>query len=142
MDLGTRAVCAAAVLLCSLGFSGAASADAVYTCSNCNQAQEQATALAGPLGWTYIIDEPNAQLTLWNVRKDLEIRQKVADEFGVDPQTYKRYLFTLDSKIQAQATGQGLIVVNVSPDAANDMLFGSNPFNAYQNATAYDFISP
>lgn len=135
-----RILLGAAALLVQLGMFGAAHADTVARCDNCSPAQLQSKALSSPLGWTYLVDYPNATLTLWEVRYDAEIRRKTADQTSVDPGTYNRFLYLLDVSVQAQAGGQSLVVVNVSPDNYNGTIFNDDPFGGFSNISAYDVV--
>ncbi|KRA15342.1 hypothetical protein ASD69_17865 [Lysobacter sp. Root604] len=79
-------------------------------------------------------------MTLWQVRHDGELRMKVADQEAVDPATYNRFLYLLDVSVQAQAGGQSLVVVNVSPDNYNGTIFTDDPFGGFSNISAYDVV--
>lgn len=140
MSLKKSFLIGSAALLVQLGTVGVAHADTVLRCDNCSPAQLQSKALSSPLGWTYLVDYPNASLTLWYVRHDGELRMKTADQEPVDPGTYNRFLYMLDNSVQAAAGGESLIVVHVSPDGWNGTIFTDNPFGGFENSSAYDLI--
>lgn len=118
-----------------------ANANAVLRCDGCNANQHYATAASGPLGLTYVVDQPNAGLTLWEVRYDKEMGQKTVEEMAVDPAVYDRYLFMLEGKIQAQASGSNLVVINIGPGQYNGSLFARDPFGGYSGVSAYDVVN-
>ncbi|MCF7222345.1 hypothetical protein [Marilutibacter chinensis] len=115
-----------------------AMADAVFVCNNCTSQGHFATARSGPVGYTYVVDQANAKLTLWDVIYDNELGRNFPEPKQVDSVTYERFLYMLDAKMTAQASGASNVVVNISPDGYNGTLFANNPFGGFSGSNAYE----
>lgn len=110
----------------------------VVRCDNCNWSGYRAAAEAtGGYGYRYVIDYPQAKLTLWHVMYDREIRMTIVDEMSVDPNTEANFLFLIDQKMQGKAN----IEVVLTPGAPAGPPFLSNPINGLENFGAYDVIN-
>lgn len=125
------------------GISSEARADSVLRCDNCTASQQRSTARSGPPGLTYVIDYPNAGLTLWEVEYDGELRSNSVYPLAVEPAVYERYLYMLDAKVQAQSAQSNLIVIHYTPGQHNSTIFAGDPLgnSGYGNSNAYEVVS-
>lgn len=119
--------------------AGAANAGQVHRCDNCTYAQKMNKALTTtPLGSAYVADIPNAELTMWEVRHDGELRMKTADQTAVDPAAYNMFLNVLsDASAPKAENGRATLILDVS--APPGSRFASNPLSGFEGYTAYDF---
>lgn len=117
-----------------------AKADTVMQCDECYDPGPGWFAEQGPLGWTYVVDNVNMGLTLWHVARTYPNGPVVATQYEVDDATYIRFLEILDAKAAAQASGQKLVVVHISPGTYNGMLFARDPFGGFSSVDAYEVI--
>lgn len=132
----------ATLLLACAGIVGTSpAAAAVLRCDSCSQTQVMQKAQSGPLGYTYVVDYGSVNLTLWEVTYDGEVRRKFAEQLPVDQSVSARFFYMVEGKIEAQAKGDGLIVVNISPDQYNGTLFSRDPFGGYSSLSAYDIVN-
>lgn len=122
-------------------YGSPANADTVFRCDGCTRAQQYNAAKNGPQGWTYVIDYENSALSLWQVKYDRETRENFVYPRQVDSVTYNRYLYILDTKIQAQVAGSPLVVINIGPGQYNGTLFARDPFGGFSNISAYDVVN-
>lgn len=129
-----------AVLLQS-AIAGSASADAVLRCDGCTSTQYRATARSGPVGYTYVIDMTNSELSLWQVHYELELGKNLALVAPVDPALYDKFLFTVEKKTEAYG-GNSNVVINVRAGEPGGVAFpGGNPVGGFENSSAYDVVN-
>ncbi len=110
----------------------------VTRCDNCNWSGYRAAAEAmGGHGYRYVIDYPQANLSLWHVMYDRELQMTIVDEIPVDASTEYSFLFLVDQKFQAKAN----VEVVLTPGAPPSPPFLQNPLNGLENFGAYDVIN-
>lgn len=110
----------------------------VTRCDNCSVSGYRAAAEAiGGNGYRYVIDYPQANLTLWHAMYDSEIRMRIVEEMPVDPDVEASFLFLIEQKMQARAN----VEVVLTPDGPPSPPFLSNPLNGLGNFGAYDVIN-
>lgn len=129
-----------AVLLQSV-IAETASADTILRCDGCSLTQYRATARSGPVGYTYVIDMTNSELSLWQVHFEQELGKNLALGAPVDPALYDKFLFTIDKKVEAVG-GDSNIVINIRAGEPAGVAFpGGNPLGGFENSSAYDVVN-
>ncbi|MBT2746185.1 MULTISPECIES: hypothetical protein [unclassified Lysobacter] len=122
----------------AMGPINSAMAGQVHRCDSCTNAQKKNKALTTtPLGLAYVFDIPNAELTMWEVRYDGELRMKTADQTDVDPGAYNMFLNVL-SDAAAPPTANGQITLPLAVGIDHGSRFSSDPLAGFETYDAYD----
>lgn len=134
LSWGKWFVCGILMQLCFLSPAIAG----VARCDNCNWSEYRAAAEAmGGYEYRYVIDYPQANLTLWHVMYERESQMTIVDEMSVDPSVESSFLFLIDQKVQGNAN----VEVVLTPGGPPSPPFLSNPLNGLENFGAYDVIN-
>lgn len=126
--------------------SGNAAADTVVRCDGCQWYQYHEKASSYP-GYVYVVDIPNAQLTLWenrNYYSDPSEYDEISygvEQLPVPPEVEQHYLYMLDKKIEAAESGKTNVVVHISPGSSNNWPMAGDPFGGFSNIDAFDVIN-
>src|SRR3546814_727785 len=83
----------------------------IRSCSGCTSLQIRQMVKSGPLGYVYVIDYENVELSLWRNTNGGEAGGlNWVEKLTVDPVVEERFLYMMDAKLQAQAAAESSVV--------------------------------